>query len=109
MITLKLMHLVFAALFGAAVCAAPDPGVTISAPPTAATNDGVLDPEVKDVGDTLLTVLKGVRGHMHKWNDGKINYICKQLFSWEGWDISDIEMFDVEYEDVHNPVPLVPV
>jgi hypothetical protein len=104
MITFKFMLLALAALFGAAICAAPGPDLTISTPPTAATNVGVLQPEVTDVSDTLLTVLKGVKGRMHKWDDGKINYACKWEFVLNGWDISDIEMFDVEYEDVCNPL-----
>lgn len=34
------------------------------------------------------------------WNNGKINYECKKIFTREGYDVKDIEMLHVSCADV---------
>jgi hypothetical protein len=95
MVFIKLKLLALGALLCAAVSASP------AAPPSAAVNNEVLDPEVTDVSETLLSVLKRVPGQIHIWDNGKINHVCKQMLGLN--NVSDIEMFDARYDDMCIP------
>lgn len=60
-----------------------------------------LNPPVLDISEYLVKQLKHQTVNVVKmWNDSKINYACKKIFTKEGYKVEDIEMFEVEYEDV---------
>jgi len=60
-----------------------------------------LNPPVLDISEYLVKQLKHQTVNVVKmWNDSKINYVCKKIFTKEGYKVEDIEMFEVEYEDV---------
>ena len=60
-----------------------------------------LNPPVLDISEYLVKQLKHQTvNEVKMWNDSKINYACKKIFTKEGYKVEDIEMFEVEYEDV---------
>jgi len=64
-------------------------------------NKPTLNPPVLDVSEYLVKQLAHPTVNVVKmWNNSKINYACKKIFTKEGYKVEDIEMFEIEYEDV---------
>ncbi|KAI4646625.1 hypothetical protein J4E93_004846 [Alternaria ventricosa] len=62
-----------------------------------------LNPPVLDISEYLVKQLKHQTVNVVKmWNDSKINYACKKIFTKEGYKVKDIEMFEVEYQDCYE-------
>ena len=60
-----------------------------------------LNPPVLDVSEYLVKQLAHPTvNEVKMWNDSKINYACKKIFTKEGYEVEAIEMFEVTYEDV---------
>ncbi|KAI4635454.1 uncharacterized protein J4E87_000405 [Alternaria ethzedia] len=59
-----------------------------------------LNPPVLDVSEYLVKQLAHPTvNEVKMWNDSKINYACKKIFTKEGYEVEAIEMFEVTYED----------
>lgn len=66
-------------------------------------NKANLNPPVLDVSEYLVKELKNQTVNVVRmWNDSKINYECKKIFTKESYKVEDIEMFEVKYEDVSD-------
>ncbi|KAF9701408.1 hypothetical protein EKO04_001159 [Ascochyta lentis] len=62
-----------------------------------------VDPPATELDEGLKLGLFTSPHHIVDWMDGRINFACKDRFQYEIYDVQDIEMFDVKYDDCHQP------
>jgi hypothetical protein len=63
---------------------------------------------VHDLSPYLVSFLTVAPYQIILWDDtDKINYHCKKHFTLNGYDVSDIKMFQVQYVDVYIQPPVL--
>jgi hypothetical protein len=60
----------------------------------------ILNPPVTNLDEYLVRELPAYSHQVVNWTGGQINFVCKDRFVYEGYNVEDIEMFHVKYDDV---------
>jgi hypothetical protein len=65
-------------------------------------SQSIFIPTVTELDTFLIRELIKSPHQVVRWTGDQINFACKDRFVYEGYDVEDIEMFQIKYEDVSD-------
>lgn len=68
-----------------------------------------ISPPVTNLDEHLKRGLPTSLYQVVNWTGSKINFVCKDRFQYEGYDVDHVEMFQVQFEEVSPLHPTQPV